>query len=105
MSYTPVIPIGVVGLIAVIYMLYILANLSQRLGAVLKMPPYYRSFYVAMGFLSVSVLSRVALSSLALVSPPLLTILTYDAPFIIAMLISVVVAWRYWGWLFKEKLS
>ena len=105
MKYTPVIPLDVVGLIAVMYMLYILANLSQRLGDVLKMPPYYRSFYAAMGFLGVSILSRIVLSSFASTRFPLLALAVYDVPFVIAMVVSIVVAWRYWSWLFKEKLS
>jgi hypothetical protein len=105
MSPVPVIPVGVVGLMAVMYMLYILANLSRRLGDVLKMPPYYRSFYVAMGFLGVSILSRIALSSFTSARFPLLALAVYDIPFVIAMIVGIAVAWRYWGWLFKEKLS
>jgi hypothetical protein len=101
------------GLVAVAYMLYILANLSRRLGAVTKMPPYYRGFYVAIGLLTISILARVTLNSVALapelstgiVSTPLFSLVAYHLPNALAMAISIVLAWRYWNWLFKEKLS
>jgi uncharacterized membrane protein len=106
-------PLGVIGLAAVAYMLYIFANLSRRLGAVTKMKPYYRGFYVAIGLLIISILARVTLSSLALapeprndlVSTPLFSLVAYHIPFALAMATSVALAWRYWSWLFKEKLS
>ena len=106
-------PLGVLGLIAVIYLVYILAILSQRLGAVTKMPPYYRGFYAAMALLGISTLARVMRSSLALspqssiglLNTPLFYLVVYHAPLVIAMVISVGVAWRYWSWLFKEKLA
>lgn len=108
-----VMPLGIVGLIAVMYLLYIFANLSQRLGAVTKMKPYYRGFYMAMGFLGVSIVTRVVVSSLALAPQPgagflngsLVYLAVYHVPFVIAVAISVTVAWRYWSWLFKEKLT
>ncbi len=106
-------PLGVIGLIAVAYMLYIFANLSRRLGAVTKMPPYYRGFYVAIGLLTISILARVTLNSVALapelstgiVSAPFFSLVVYQIPFVLAMVVSVALAWRYWSWLFKEKLS
>ena len=106
-------PLGVLGLIAVIYLVYILAILSQRLGAVTKMPPYFRGFYVAIALLGISALARVMRSNLALspqssmglLNAPLFYVAVYHAPFVIAIVISVGVAWRYWSWLFKEKLA
>jgi hypothetical protein len=106
-------PLGVVGLLGVMYLLYIFALLSQRLGAVTKMKPYYRGFYVAMAFLILSILARVVISSLALapqsgasfLNSPLFSLAFYHAPFVIAIALSVGVAWRYWSWLFKEKLT
>jgi hypothetical protein len=96
-------PLSVIGLGAVGYLLFIFANLSRRLGAVTKMRPYYRGFYVAIGLLVLSFLARVTLSSLTLapnlsfglVSTPLFSLVAYH----------VALAWRYWSWLFKEKLS
>ena len=105
-------PLGVAGLAALGYALYIFANLSRRLGAVTKMRPYYRGFFVAIGFLAISALARVLLSSTVLVndtrsvwSTSLFALVAYHVPLVIAMAIGVVVAWHYWSWLFKEKLS
>jgi hypothetical protein len=106
-------PLGWVGLAAVAYMLYIFANLSRRLGAVTKMRSYYRGFYVAIGLMTISILARVTLNSVTLapelrtgfVGTPLFSLTAYHIPFALAMLISVILAWHYWGWLFKEKLS
>jgi hypothetical protein len=101
----PVIPLGVIGLLAVMYMLYIFANLSQRLGAVTKMAPYYRGFYVAMGLMGVSVFVRIVFSGFGLTVAPFVVLAAYHLPFLMAMLVSIVIAWRYWSWLFKEKLQ
>ena len=106
-------PLGVIGLAAVAYLLYIFANLSRRLGAVTKMPPYYRGFYVAIGLLTISILARVTLNSMVLapelstgiVSTPSFSLIFYQIPFVLAVVIGVALAWRYWSWLFKEKLS
>ena len=107
-------PLGVVGLISIMYLLYIFANLSRRLGAVTKMRPYYRSYYVALAFLSVSFVARVVLSSVALSPPslrpallssPFFSLAVYHIPFAIATVLSVGVAWQYWSWLLKEKLA
>ena len=106
-------PLGMVGLLAVMYTLYILANLSQRLGAVTKITPYFRVLYVAIALLAVALLARVSLSSIvlsqapgtSLLGPSPVTLVTYHIPFAGAMVISVAIAWRYWSWLFKEKLQ
>jgi uncharacterized membrane protein len=98
----PVLPLSVIGLGAVMYMLYIFANLSRRLGQVTKMRPYYRAFYVAIGFLTIPALARILFGNLALATGA--TQNMFDIPFLIAMALSVVVAWRYWSWLLKEKL-
>jgi len=100
----PVTPLGVVGLIAVIYLVYIFANLSQRLGAVTKMPPYFRFFYAAMGLLLIAMLARVIRSN-GWMDSLAFYLMTYHLPFVIAIAVSVGVAWRYWSWLFKEKLT
>jgi hypothetical protein len=100
------------GLAAITYTLFIFANLSRRLGAVTKMKPYYRGFYVAIGLMILSLLARVALNSgtlapelrTGLVGTPLFP-LVYHIPFVLAITISVALAWHYWSWLFKEKLS
>ena len=104
-------PLGVIGLFAVMFLLWIFANLSQRLGAVTKMKPYYRGFYVAIVLVGVAVLARLMRGSVtfspqsatSLENDPLFYLIVYYAPYVIAAVIGVVIAWLYWSWLFKEK--
>ena len=100
-------PWGAVGLAAVVSAVYLYANLSRRLGAVTKMPPFYRWFLVGGGFmglaLSVSVLRRAVFLScaaeVAFLIQPEFGFFFYQVPLLIGTLINVVVAWRYWSWL------
>lgn len=99
-------PLGILGQLALLFMVYMLADLSRRLGAVTKMRPYYRGFYVAMGILLVPVLVRMARTDGAdanLAGNAALYVVVYHLPFAIAITLCVVVAWRYWGWLFQES--
>jgi len=104
-------PLGVIGLIGVICLLLIFANLSKRLGAVTKMKPYYRGFYVAIALVILAALMRLRRGSASLMSPTeasfeserLFYLATYYAPYVIAAVISVIVALLYWSWLFREK--
>jgi len=98
------IPLSVSGLVAVMVMLYILAALSRRLGAVTKMKPYYRGFYVAMAGV------LVAITSMLLRQPDTqsnlsIYIFAYYLPLILSGVISLIVAYRYWGWLFRERIK
>ncbi|MBN1887966.1 MAG: hypothetical protein JW850_08235 [Thermoflexales bacterium] len=101
-------PLGFIGLLSILFMLYILANLSRRLGSVTKMKPYYWGFYVAMGLIAVAIIARIIQSSLQLSSgvepyPPGLYLLAYHLPLALAVTLGAVIAWRYWGWLFRES--
>ena len=51
-------PLGSLSLLVVIYVYYILANLSRRYGQVIRLPPYYRGFYVGMVLICVAFLSH-----------------------------------------------
>ena len=51
-------PLGSMGLLAVVYLFFILANLSRRYGQVIRLPAYYRVFYVAMGFVALAFVSH-----------------------------------------------
>lgn len=96
------VPLSLTGLVAVMVMLYIFAMLSKRLGAVTKMKPYYRGFYVAL--LAVAIAMAAALLRHPGASGDgSIYIFTYYLPLILAGVISLVVAYRYWGWLFRER--
>ncbi len=98
------IPFSIVSLLAVMYMLYIFATLSRRLGTVTKMKPHYRGFYVAIilvGFASlVAVMPRPAAAGELSIY-----FLAHYMPLILAGAISLAIAYRYWGWLFRERLK
>jgi hypothetical protein len=104
-------PLGFVGIASIVYTVYLLANLSRRLGAVTKMRPYYYGFYVAIGLLVVALLTRILRGNVIFapaigpdfVRNPLFYLTAYHLPFALAVTISVVVTWLYWGWLFKES--
>jgi len=98
------IPFNVVGLAGVMYLLYIFAALSRRLGAVTKMKPYYRGFYAAMLAVAVAAVASVLRQS-GLGLEGRLYVFSYHLPLVAAGLISLIIASRYWGWLFLERLK
>lgn len=64
-----------------------------------KMPPYYRWFYVAAGLLGGSMIARL----LSMGGATDILSLLYTVTFAIGVTIGLVVAWRYWNWLFSER--
>lgn len=102
---------GSAGLIAVIHSVFILAELSQRLGAVTKMRKHYRGFYLGAAFLFISLLARLLQIStfypppqaVALLNDDLFYLIVYSFPLALGASIVLLITLRYWGWLFKEK--
>lgn len=92
--------LGLLGPASIVIALVVIAQLSQRLGAVTKRPPIYRWFYVSVVLVALSVVERLV----ALVIPNAFsTDLLYDLPFATGLVIAVVIAWRYWSWLLSER--
>jgi hypothetical protein len=98
-------------LIGVIYLLYIFSVLSRKLGSVTKMRPFYRGYYVAMGMIGLAVVASWLLLTVRM-TPDLLPVawrdetlylVIFNAALAVAVTLSLVLAWRYWGWLFKER--
>jgi hypothetical protein len=98
-------------LIGVIYLLYIFSVLSRKLGSVTKMRPFYRGFYLAIGLIGLALVSSWLLLTVR-ITPDLLPVawrdetlylIIFNAALAIAATLSLVLAWRYWGWLFKER--
>jgi hypothetical protein len=102
--------LGSVGLISAIYITLIMASLSQKLGAVTKMPGYYWGFYVSAIFLLVSLIAYFLRTSMlhaseqvpTLLNNDLFYLLTYYLPLAIGTSISLAITLRYWDWLLKE---
>ncbi len=94
--------LALIGPASMIVALLVMAQLSQRLGAVTKRPPIYRWFYASIALLIIGILGRAG----ALLWPGVLedtATLLYDTLVTIALVISLVVAWRYWSWLLSER--
>ena len=97
--------------IAVIFMFFILARLSEKLGAVTRMPPYYRWFWIGMGFLGIALIAQLVRISVSLteqashwlLSNSFFYLVTYHLPMALGVTIGLVIAWRYWGWLLTER--
>jgi hypothetical protein len=75
------------------------------------MKPYYRGFFAAIALIVVAIVAH-SLRLTALVSPDVLPnvlnadsfyLFAYYLPMAVAGTISLFVAWRYWGWLFRER--
>ena len=103
---------GSLGLLAVIYTLFILAALSQRMGQVRKMPPLYRGFYLGAACLTVALIVRflrvsvllAASEGIVFLNDDWFYMLAYHMPLALGLTVSLVVAWRYWGWLLRERV-
>ena len=104
-------PLGSLGLLSVIYIFYILANLSRRYGQVIRLPPYYRGFYAAMGLIGLAFFSHLVRDSVIIApdqAPALLSnrwffLFTYYLPLAAAVTLASGVAWRYWSWIVQEQ--
>jgi hypothetical protein len=103
--------LGAAGLIAVLYALLILAQFGRKLGAVTKMTPYYRGYYVAAGCVGLALVMRFIRASVvwapretipSLLNAPNFYLLTYHLPLAIGLSLGMAITWRYWSWLLKE---
>ena len=100
-----------VGTISVMFLFFILARLSEKLGAVTRMPAYYRWFWVGIGFLGIALISqllRITVSltgqtSYPLLNDPFFYLVMYHVPMAIGATIGLAVTWRYWSWLLTER--
>lgn len=91
-----------VGPASIILALVVMASLSRRLGEVTRRPPLYRWFFVGAALVGLSMVLRlVKLDSSGQLGTQ--AALFYDVPLVGGLLISVIVAWRYWGWLLYEQ--
>ena len=100
-----------IGTISIMFLLYILARLSEKLGAVTRMPPHYRWFWVGIGFLAIAFLSQLIRITVFLTGQtsylwlnlPIFYLITYYLPMAVGVTIGIAVTWRYWSWLLTER--
>ncbi len=100
--------LGLLGPISFGIALVVIGLLSRRLGSVMRTPRYYLGFFLAAALIAISVLARLlnlghgAAAAAQLNRDPLWVFLYMGLP-AIAMMLGVVVAWRYWSWLLAER--
>jgi hypothetical protein len=103
--------LGTFGTLSIIVLFYILAKLSERFGSVIKMPPIYRYFYLAILLLLVSYVTNLLVvrtiitpaDSPAWLMAPWFLLLAYHLPMAIGLSIGLIITWRYWSWLITER--
>lgn len=113
--------IGTAGLASVALMLIILARLTKRWEAVTRARSRYRLFYAAgvlvalaslsrlvrIGYLPLTVLKQDTIYQ-ANIHPFLdsgswFYLVFYHLPLVLAMTLSLILAWKNWGWLLRKK--
>jgi hypothetical protein len=90
--------------ISITVALLVLAELSRRLGEVVKRAPFYRWFYLAACFSFLSVMIRLlslryTANDFAHMGGNATIAIAYTGSLAFSVLLGIVVAWRYWGWL------
>lgn len=99
-------------LVGAIYLCFVLMELSRKLGQVIKMPPYYLTFYLAGALLTVALFARLIRASLLFVPPearpfflnsPQFYFMAYHFPLLAGTLLALWATIKYWGWIYRER--
>ena len=90
--------------LALMISLWVIAQISRRFGEVTHRPPIYRMFYIAMALLILPVGMRLLGISLTEQEQQdaggnSIEALLHDLPIALSLVLALVIAWRYWGWL------
>ncbi|NLE77642.1 MAG: hypothetical protein GX605_12945 [Chloroflexi bacterium] len=102
---------GCLGEAAIVYAILILRQLSEKLGSVTKMRPYYRGYYVAIALLGVALLSRLVhigtvlggtTQSVSFLGEEAFYLLTHHLPLALGISVALGITIKYWGWLLRE---
>ena len=103
--------LGSVGLASIVYALFILAQFGRKLGAVTKMKPYFKGYYVAASLVSVALVVRFVRASVfwaprgsipSLLNSSIFYLFLYHLPLVIGLCLGLLITWHYWSWLLKE---
>lgn len=100
--------LGIAAPLALMIALWVLAQISRRFGEVTRRPPHYRAFYVALGLMVPPLLVRLLAIGLserqhADLGGNTLEAALHDMPLALGVVLAVIVAWRYWGWLVTSQ--
>ncbi len=103
--------LGSLGVLSLLLLFYVLAKLSERFGAVIKMPPLYRYYYLACGLLLPSYITYLLVERAMFVSEttlpawmlaPWFLLVAYHLPMAMGVSLGLFITWRYWSWLITE---
>ena len=95
--------LGLVGLAGVGFMLYAFGSLSQRLGAVALLRPYYRLFWISVVGVALAIGGRLlVIAGLVDNSNFLIILLIYYLPLAVGLSMGLFAVWYYWRWLLRE---
>ncbi|WP_162909481.1 hypothetical protein [Aggregatilinea lenta] len=92
--------------LALIYGLYVMAQISQRFGAVTKRPPYYRWFYVSMALMLLPVVMRLLAPGMGddgVIYDDSIDAFLVTIPLVLSLALALGTAWRYWDWLIHSQ--
>ncbi|HSR33927.1 MAG TPA: hypothetical protein VLY63_25450 [Anaerolineae bacterium] len=104
--------LGSIGLFSLIYALVVLAQFGRKLGAVTKLKPYYKGYYVAACSVGLTLVTRLIRATVfwapqdtipSVLNSSLFYLLAYHLPLAIGLSLGLVITWRYWSWLLKER--
>jgi hypothetical protein len=99
---------NLVGMTSIFVAFIVMALLSKRLGTVTRTKPYYLGFYAAALLMGVSIVVRVmsdpaSLSHETVLQQDSTIVIFYGVLPAISLTLGVIIAWRYWSWLFAER--
>ena len=104
--------LGSMGLVSILYAILILARFGRKLGAVTKMKPFYKGYYLSaccvglalvVRFVRVTVFWAPRESIPSMLNSSLFYLLLHHLPLAIGLSLGLVITWHYWSWLLKER--
>jgi hypothetical protein len=106
-------PLAPVGLLSIAYMGFLFARFSRRLSAVTKMAYRQCWFWVANVLVFLAAISQAVRGAACLASrdaPAVLlsswfALLSFSIPLAIGVTLVLVLVWRYWGWILRERIE
>lgn len=84
----------------------IIGLLSRKLGLVTHAPPYYLGFFIAAVLSFVAFIIRfidIQLTRSSNSYDNTVLVLSYNALTAVSITLALIIAWRYWSWLFVER--
>lgn len=87
---------------AMIVAMAVLSSLSSRLGAALKIPPYYKLYVLSIVLIAICAFIDSASMNTDIITIPLVITTSIR---VIASLSALIITYRYWYWLAAEFKS